>query len=99
VAESVFVLAEKRNVECSVLNENLIVILTARALRLKQETKPHHRASLSPREDAGRGRHGAKRSAGEGRKSKPDTREKGPLIRLRHLLPRKKRGGEGLSIY
>jgi len=49
-----------------------------------------HRATLAPRR-AGRGRHEAKRSAGEGWKLES------PLIRLRHLLPRL-RGGEGLSI-
>jgi len=47
--------------------------------------------SPSPRRQAGRGRHEAERSAGEGRK------RESPLIRLRHLLPRL-RESEGLSI-
>jgi len=38
---------------------------------------------------AGRGRHAAKRSAGEGRYLKPQVAQLRPLIRLRHLLPRK----------
>ena len=57
------------------------------------------RESLSPRLFAGRGRHAAKRSAGEGRDLKPRFAQAlTPSSAFGTFSPAEKRGGEGLSM-
>src|SRR5437764_13215548 len=62
---------------------------------LGKRPSPALRVSLSPQEDAGRGTLDRKDALVA---AMPRGDSRNPLIRLRHLLPRKKRGGEGLSI-
>jgi 23S rRNA (cytosine1962-C5)-methyltransferase len=78
-----------------VLTEGTIVSRISTAISRRQS----NRESLSPRLLAGRGRHEAKRSAGEGRSLVPQSSQApSPSSAFGTFSPAEKRGGEGLSM-